>query len=208
MAILLINLSGMLVNKRPLYIDRHYRIEGRVLNLKAIIINGGYSVDSRLTGVQLEIEKLLNQHEVSYEKIIVHRLPAQDLITANFASPTIIEHVKKVEKSEIVILLTPVFKGAYSGILKTFIDLLPQKGLEGKSVIPVALGGSIAHLLSIEYALKPIISILGSTHVTNPVYVVDKQIAKIDGNFTVESEVVDRLENSLKQAIVLEAIKA
>ena len=184
-------------------------IRGKGDCMKAIIINGGYSVKSRLTGVQQELEKLLIQHKVTFEKVIVHQLPAQDLITANFASPTIIENINKVEHADIVILLTPVFKGAYSGIIKTFIDLLPQKGLEGKSVIPVAIGGSIAHLLTLEYALKPIVSILGSTHVTNPVYVVDKQITiDDDENYVVETDVINRLENSVKQALVLESIKA
>ena len=184
-------------------------IRGKGDCMKAIIINGGYSVKSRLTGVQQELEKLLIQHKVTFEKVIVHQLPAQDLITANFASPTIIENINKVEHADIVILLTPVFKGAYSGIIKTFIDLLPQKGLEGKSVIPVAIGGSIAHLLTLEYALKPIVSILGSTHVTNPVYVVDKQITiDDDENYVVETDVINRLENAVKQALVLESIKA
>ncbi len=180
----------------------------KVIHLKAIIINGGYSVNSRLTGVQLEIEKRLHANKITYETITVHQLPAQDLITANFSSPSIIEHVKKVEVADIVIILTPVFKGSYSGILKTFLDLLPQKGLENKSVIPVAIGGSIAHLLSIEYALKPIVSILGASHVTSPVYVVDKQITKDKDTYLVENEVVNRLENAVKQAIVLETVKA
>lgn len=176
--------------------------------MKAIIINGGYSLNSRLTGVQLEIEKLLNQNEVSFEKIIVHQLPAQELITANFTSHIIIENIKRVEKADIVILLTPVFKGAYSGILKTFLDLLPQKALENKSVIPVAIGGSIAHLLSLEYALKPVVSILGATHITNPVYIVDKQVTRDNDTFLVEDEVIKRVETVLKQAFVLDAIRA
>lgn len=183
-------------------------IRGKVINLKAIIINGGNSLSSRLIGVQLEIEKLLIEHNVAYESIIVHQLPAHDLITANFASPTIISNSQKVEEADIVILLTPVFKGAYSGILKTFLDLLPQKALEGKSVIPVAIGGSIAHLLTLEYALKPVVSILGATHVTSPVYVVDKQITKENETFVVEHDVIYRLENAVKQALVLETIKA
>lgn len=175
--------------------------------MKAIIINGGHSVSSRLTGIEQELEKLLDENKVAHEKIVVHQLPAQDLITANFTSVAIIENLKKVKAADIVILLTPVFKGSYSGILKTFIDLLPQKGLENKSVIPVAIGGSIAHLLSLEYALKPVVSILGATHVTTPVYVVDKLVTKIEDSFIVDSEIRDRLDYALQQAIVLDTAK-
>lgn len=40
-----------------------------------------------------------------------------------------------------VILATPVYKAAYSGLLKTFLDLLPQGGLRDKVVLPIARNG-------------------------------------------------------------------
>lgn len=167
--------------------------------MKAVIINGGYSVNSRLTGIEVEVEKLLSKTNTTYDKILVHKLPAEALITANYANPVIVENVKKVEDADVVILLTPVFKGAYSGILKTFLDLLRQKGFENKSVIPIAIGGSIAHLLSVDYALKPVVSILGATHVTNPVYVVDKLVTRVDDVYVIDGEITERLESTWKQ---------
>lgn len=41
---------------------------------------------SRLTGIQQYIEEYLEEAEVLSESIFVHELPAEDLITANFAS--------------------------------------------------------------------------------------------------------------------------
>lgn len=172
--------------------------------MKAVIINGGYSINSRLTGIEQEVEKLLSNTNMTFDKIIVHKLPAEALITAKFGDPIIVEHVKKVDVADVVILLTPVFKGAYSGILKTFLDLLPQKGLVDKSVIPIAIGGSMAHLLSLEYALKPIISILGATHVTNPVYVIDKLVTVVNDSYVVDCGITERLTNALQQVNVLE----
>src|SRR5690606_5813459 len=106
---------------------------------KAILINGGNSVTSRLTGVQQSIESLLEQQGIAHETIQIHQLPAEDLITANYASETIAEEIVKVGEADIVFFLTPIYKGSYTGILKTFIDLLPQKGLENKIVVPVAI---------------------------------------------------------------------
>ena len=128
---------------------------------KAIIINGGNSVNSRLTGIEQHIQKLLTQDGISQEIIQVHQLPAEDLIKANYASEAIAKEIVKVGEADIVFFLTPIYKGSYTGILKTFIDLLPQKGLENKIVIPVAIGGSIAHLLALEYSLKPLLSSKG-----------------------------------------------
>lgn len=162
--------------------------------VKAILINGTDRVASRLTGVQEQIEKLLKQQSVEVETLFVHQLPAEDLIRANFASPAIVEAIQKVGEADIVVFLTPVFKGAYSGILKTFIDLLPQQGLQNKIALPVAIGGSIAHLLAIEYAINPVLSILGATTILSPIYIVDKQVERTENGFVLNEEVIERIE--------------
>jgi FMN reductase len=161
---------------------------------KAIIINGGNSVQSRLTGIQQVIGQLLTKDGISYEVIHVHQLPAEDLITANYASEAIAKEIVKVGEADIAFFLTPIFKGSYTGILKTFIDLLPQKGLENKLVVPVAIGGSIAHLLALEYSLKPVLSILGATQIASPIYIVDSQVTRTDDGFELQEEAVQRIE--------------
>lgn len=165
---------------------------------KAILINGGNSITSRLTGIQQYIENLLDTQGIAHETIQVHQLPAQDLITANFASEAIAKEIVKVGEADIVFFLTPIYKGSFTGILKTFIDLLPQKGLENKTVIPVAIGGSIAHLLALEYSLKPVLSILGATTVSSPIYIVDSQVTKTENGFTLDQAAVDRIEKVLE----------
>jgi FMN reductase len=75
-----------------------------------------------------------------------------------------------------------VYKASFSGIIKTFLDLLPQNGLSGKVVTPLFIGGSIAHLLTIDYALKPVLSALGVNHFGTSVYAVDTQITRVEGS--------------------------
>lgn len=162
--------------------------------MSAIIINGGYSVFSRLTGIEQEITKLLQYEGINYTIIHVHQLNAEQLITADFKGSDIVPNIKAVQQANIVFVLTPIFKGSFSGILKTFLDLLPQGAFENKTVIPIAIGGSIAHLLALEYSLKPVLSILGGTTISNPVYVVDKQVTKTDQDqFEVVAEVTERI---------------
>lgn len=160
---------------------------------KAILINGGNSVESRLTGVENYIAETLLAKGVEVETIHVHQLPAYDLLTANYASEAIATEVAKVEAADIVVFLTPIYKGSYTGILKTFIDVLPQKVLEGKHVFPVAIGGSIAHLLALEYSLKPVLSILGATQVESPVYIVDLQVARTATGFELDATASERV---------------
>ncbi|WP_328220067.1 NAD(P)H-dependent oxidoreductase [Ureibacillus terrenus] len=136
--------------------------------VKAVIINGSNKKASRLTGIHQYVENYLKKADIQTDSIYVHELPAQDLILLNFASEEIQKANKLVEEADIVVILTPIFKASYTGILKTFLDLIPQNGLENKTVIPIAIGGSIGHLLAIEYALKPVVSVLGATEILKP----------------------------------------
>lgn len=163
---------------------------------RIVIINGANAASSRVNAVQQYIEKTI--HEVA--SIEVFKLPAEDLLSANFNSEGIQAVNRIVENAEAVVVLTPVYKAAYSGILKTYLDLLPQKGLEHKTILPIAVGGSLAHLLSLEYALKPVLSVLGATTILQPVYLIDKQIVRLDnGSFTIAEEAIERIDKELNR---------
>ena len=61
--------------------------------------------------------------------IQVTDLPAEDLVHAKFDSPAIQDALAIVDAADAVIVATPVYKAAYSGVLKLFLDLIPQEGL-------------------------------------------------------------------------------
>ncbi|KPN96685.1 NADPH-dependent FMN reductase [Lysinibacillus sp. ZYM-1] len=167
---------------------------------KAVIINGSNSKSSRVMAIHEKVENHLNAQGIEVHSNYVHDLPAIDLITANFASETIQVENKRVEEAQIIVILTPIYKASFTGILKTYLDLLPQKALLGKVILPIAVGGSIGHLLALEYALKPVLAVLGATSMTHSVYIVDKQIIRLDeGGFAIEEEAINRLEAELKQ---------
>ncbi|MBY0146882.1 NADPH-dependent FMN reductase [Neobacillus niacini] len=169
---------------------------------KAVIINGGNTRNSRLTAIQQRVEGFFDNAVIAFETIYVHELPPEDLIAANFNSENIKLVNQQVENAEIVVILTPIYKASYTGILKTYLDLLPQKALEGKIIVPLAVGGSAYHLLAIEYALKPVLSVLGATEILNTVYIIDKQIerSETDG-FKIEEEAEKRLTTELQHLL-------
>jgi FMN reductase len=102
--------------------------------------------------------------------------PAEDLIFGKYDSPAFDEVKRLLAEASAVVVATPVYKAAYSGGLKALLDILPQAALRGKTVLPLATGGSPAHQLAIDYALKPVLSALGATDLLQGVYVVDKQL--------------------------------
>jgi FMN reductase len=76
------------------------------------------------------------------------------MLRADVSHPSVAQAVEQVERASGIIIATPIYKAAYSGLLKLFIDLLPQTALRGKFVLPIATGGSPHHMLALDYALR------------------------------------------------------
>jgi FMN reductase len=108
-------------------------------------------------------------------------LPPEALLGADTSDPAIAAALELFARADGVVVVTPVYKAAYSGLLKTLLDLLPQTGLARKVVLPLATGGSTAHVLAIDYALRPVLSSLGPAHVVQGYFLLDQDIAREPG---------------------------
>ena len=171
--------------------------------MKIVGIQGSPSASSRsgslLALAQSRLQGVVASHA---QQITVRELPAQALLHAQFAHPLIRQALAEVAQAQVVLIATPIYKAAYSGLLKAFLDLLPQDALRGKTVLPLATGGSIAHLLALDYALKPVLSALGARDILDPVYATDAQLPKHETlGFAPSPEVVERVDLALQTLI-------
>jgi FMN reductase len=163
-----------------------------------LAIAGSPSHPSRTYALVEYATQTLQQEGFHTDIISVRDLPAEDLVFGRYDSPVLEQPKALLEKADGVIIATPIYKAAYTGVLKAFLDLLPQKALSGKVVLPLATGGTIAHLLAVEYALKPVLSELGARHLLGTVYAVDKQIQRqADGSLQLDEEIEQRLKDAL-----------
>lgn len=112
----------------------------------------------------------------------VRTLPADALLGADPAHPAIAEVAGLVADADGIVVATPIYKAAYSGLLKSLLDLLPQYAFAGKTVLPLATGGSLAHVLAIDYALRPVLTSMGASHIVGGWFVLDRDIAVADGD--------------------------
>jgi FMN reductase len=106
----------------------------------------------------------------------VRQLPAEALLHADPDDAVLREALVLVAEADAVVVGTPVYKASFSGVLKVFLDLLPQDGLAGKLVLPVATGGSQSHMLALDYALRPVLASLGPRHILPSIYATSKQL--------------------------------
>jgi FMN reductase len=165
-----------------------------------VLISGSPSAASRSTAILKDIRLRLTSRGFKATLIAVRDLPSEDLLAARYDSPALQPSIDLVTKARALVVGTPVYKAAYSGVLKTFLDVLPQDGLRGKIVLPVATGGSPSHLLAIEYALKPVLSVLGAAELLQGIYAVDEQVKpSADGDPIIEEKLQTRLSEAVDQ---------
>ncbi|CAL9568119.1 FMN reductase (NADPH) [Streptomyces sp. enrichment culture] len=143
-----------------------------------LALTGSPSPHSRTAVVAEHVLRRLSHAGFDTAHLAVRELPAADLIAARRDVPELRRALEAVAAADGVVVATPVYKAAYTGLLKAFLDLLPQDGLAGKTVLPVATGGSLAHVLSLDYALRPVLTALGARHVTAGRFVPDSAVER------------------------------
>ncbi|MDR7049442.1 FMN reductase [Duganella sp. 3397] len=130
-----------------------------------------------------------------YTKVQVRELPAHALLQAETSDLAIKRAIAAVADADAVIIATPVYKASYTGLLKAFLDLLPQDGLAGKLVLPLATGGSQSHMLALDYALRPVLHALDARHVLAGIYATSSQLVWNEGSgLAVDQAIAWRVE--------------
>lgn len=163
-----------------------------------LIITGSPSASSRTARLAALVGERLNALGTDTTLLDVRSLPAEDVLHARFDAPAIVSALERVASAQGVVVATPVYKAAYSGVLKSFLDLLPQFGLRNKVVLPLVTGGTLAHVLAIDYALRPVLNSLDPLHIVAGLFVLDKQISVTpEGGVELAPDVVPKLDETL-----------
>jgi FMN reductase len=107
-------------------------------------------------------------------------IDAEALVSAKAAHVSVARAITALEQADGVVFATPIFKASYSGLLKVFLDLLPQFALAGKAILPIATGGSMAHLLALDYGLRPVLQSMGARHIVQSLFVAESDLSVVD----------------------------
>ncbi|GAA2374304.1 NADPH-dependent FMN reductase [Streptomyces carpaticus] len=163
-------------------------------------ISGSPSPTSRTVRLLRHLDARLTLQGHRVIPLDARALPPQALTGADPTHPAIERVNTLLRDADGVVVGTPVYKAAYSGLLKSLLDLLPQYALTGKTVLPLATGGTTAHVLAIDYALRPVLSAMGAAHITQGWFVLDRHITtEADGTVTVDPATAEPLDHVLDQ---------
>lgn len=168
---------------------------------RVLLINGSPTPISRSAALLEHSQRVLENAGIKFKTASILDFPAEDLVQARYGSDSFTTLIEEVAAASGLIVSTPVYKASFSGGLKALLDILPQDALLGKAILPLASAGTISHLLAIDYALKPVLSVLGARDIEQGVFAVDDQFEKIEGGYILKQELVERLERNLDYLI-------
>lgn len=98
--------------------------------------------------------------------------------------------VERVARCRLVAFASPTYKGAYTGLLKSFLDWYPTSGLSGVIAVPVMVGAGPRHALAVDAHLRPVLIEIGATLPSRGLYVLESKLEQLDrviGDWLVEA---------------------
>ncbi|MGW5020201.1 FMN reductase [Streptomyces cacaoi] len=101
-----------------------------------------------------------------------------------FAAGELRDALDEVAAADGLIAVTPVFSASYSGLFKSFFDVLDKDTLVGKPVLFGATGGTPRHSLVLDHALRPLFSYLRAVTSPTAVYAATDDWAAADDGIT------------------------
>lgn len=119
-------------------------------------------------------DRALRLHDEHAEVVVIElRDLAHDLtnhLLSGFATGPLAEALEVVAGADAVIAVTPIFSASYSGLFKTFFDVLEPDALAGTPVLIAATAGTARHSLVLEFAMRPLFAYLKALVVPTAVF--------------------------------------
>ena len=141
--------------------------------MKLVVVSAGLSVPSstRLLADRLSAA-VGRQTPVDVQVVELRELAVEiaHFFTNGFPGKALAAAQEAVAGADGLIVVTPVFSASYSGLFKSFFDVLDKDALVGKPVLVAATGGSARHSLVLEHALRPLFAYLRAVPVPTAVF--------------------------------------
>ena len=134
--------------------------------------------------------------EVVDLRTLAHAL-ADHLLTG-FPSQELEQAISTVTHADALVAVTPIFSASYSGLFKTFFDVLETDALSGKPTLIAATAGTPRHSLALEHALRPLFSYLRAVVVPTAVFA-----ATEDFGATADGRLDERVERAAGELTAL-----
>lgn len=140
---------------------------------RVVVLQAGLRMPSTTRMLADELARALGATgavEVTVVDLRDHAHPIMDAMLSGFATGDLQTVLDAVATADGMVVVTPTFQGSYSGLFKSFADLIEPGSLSGKPVVMAATGGTERHSLMLDFALRPLMAHLGAEPVRTAVF--------------------------------------
>ncbi len=130
-----------------------------------------------------------------------HARDLADNLLTGFANTSLRASVDTVVGADGLIAVSPIFSASYSGLFKTFFDVVEKDALAGKPVLLGATAGTVRHSLALEHALRPLFSYLRAVSVPTAVFAASEDWAGAGGVDRALAGRIDRAAGELADLV-------
>jgi FMN reductase len=167
------------------------------MSFRVAVVSAGLSVPSstRLLADRLTatvVADLGSSTEVQHVELREHARDLADNLVTGFAPSPLRAAVDAVLTADALIAVTPVYSGSYSGLFKTFFDVLGADALVDQPVLLAATAGTARHSLVLEHAMRPLFAYLRAVPVPTSVFAAPEDWASAGGPSGALSERIAR----------------
>jgi FMN reductase len=137
---------------------------------KLVVISAGLSTPS---STRLLADRLAEASGMADVRVVELRDLAHEItdnLLTGFAPAKLQDALDAVAGADALIAVTPIFTGSYSGLFKSFFDVVDKDALVDKPVLIAATGGTARHSLALEHAVRPMFAYLRAVVVPTAVY--------------------------------------
>lgn len=141
--------------------------------MKLVVVSAGLTVPSSTRLLADRLAAAVGRRAPVDVRVVEVRDLAVEIahnFTNGFAGKALAAAQEAVAGADGLIVVTPVFSASYSGLFKSFFDVLDRDALTGKPVLIAATGGTGRHSLVLEHALRPLFAYLRAVVVPTGVY--------------------------------------
>jgi FMN reductase len=178
---------------------------------RLVVVTAGLSQPSstRLLADQLtaattaELERRGEPVEVQVAELREYAHDLTNNLLTGFPSVELEQVLDAVTRADGLIAVTPIFSASYSGLFKSFLDVLDADALTGTPVLIAATGGTPRHSLALEHAVRPLFAYLRAVVVPTAVYAASPDW----GDGTAGADLADRVERAGRELAELVAAR-
>jgi FMN reductase len=142
-----------------------------------VLVSGSPSASSRTATVLASLADHLEKAGQTTSLLQVRELPSADLTSGRAQDQRTKDALAQIAGAKAVVIGTPIYKASLTGLLKSFLDLLPPDALKGKMAMAIGTGAAPAHALAIEHQMAPLLFALGADAVVRGQYFIDCDLA-------------------------------